>query len=332
MSVRAAIMLALLGAACARAEPVAEAPQPADELTPEAPRTLRVEPARGRSWLEAPAVAIAPATASAALGMPLTGRVTRVRVRLGQHVERNQPLIDVAMPELIRAAAAIEAADLRQRAYSERLAHLQTLAASGLARGSELSEARAQLALVQADKASARASLRAAGVTDVSGLEDGVAALRAPIAGTVVTLDARVGEVREPVGRPLLELAADAPVQIEVRFAYPPPASARFAWVASSGPIPLVLEAVSPRVNAADGTWSAWLHEVEGSAIAAGSASLVRIEAPADAVVFPSSALDPTQHVTRAGARVPVQVFMRGQGEVIATGLAAGDEIESRTP
>jgi multidrug efflux pump subunit AcrA (membrane-fusion protein) len=302
---------------CSTPQPL---PQPEQEApAQQAPRTLRVEAARGRSWLEAPASAIAPADATAALGMPLSGRVTRVRVRLGQRVEKDQPLIDVALPELIRAAAAIEAAALREKAYGERKQHLETLLQSGLARGSELSEVRAQLALIEADRETARASLRAAGVSEANG---GLIALRAPIAGTIVALNARVGEVREPTGLPLLELAADAPVQIEARFAYRPPADAQFFW----GELPLVLEAISPRVNAADGTCSAWFHERDGHAIAAGSASIVRIEPPRDAVVFPATALH-GDRVRRGARELPVQVFMRGQGEVIATGLVVGDEI-----
>jgi cobalt-zinc-cadmium efflux system membrane fusion protein len=305
-------------AGCGRGEPGRTSEAPVEEVQP--PRTLRVEAARGRAWLDAPATAIAPAEACAALGMPLLGRVTRVRVRLGQHVEREQPLIDVAMPELIRAAAAIEAANLREKAYRERAQHLEALLQSGLARGSELAEVRVQLALVAADRETARASLRAAGVSDA---REGLISLRAPIAGTVVALTARVGEMREANATALLELAAEAPVQIEARFAQRPPEGAAFTW---GGDLALVLEAISPRVNAADGTWSAWFHEREGRVIAAGSASTVRVEPPEGAVVFSASALhDGT--VSRRGKVVPVQIFMRGQGEVIATGLAAGDEI-----
>ncbi len=307
-------------AACQREQVAAE--PPAQEIVHEVPRTLHVEAAQGRSWLEATATAIAPADASAALGMPLAGRVTRVRVRLGQQVERDQPLVDVSMPELIRAAAAIAAANLREKAYRERAEHLETLLQNGLARGSELSEVRAQLALVEADREYARASLRAAGVTDA---RDGLISLRAPIAGTIVTMNARLGEVREPTGLPLLEIVASAPVQIEAHFAYQPPADAEFSWLGAT-PVPLVLEAVSPRVNAADGTWSAWFHERDGHAITAGSAAIVRIEPPRGAVVFSASALHGDK-VTRGAEQVPVKVFAHGQGEVIATGLAAGDEL-----
>lgn len=343
--------LALVLAACSparseQARPTRALHQPPPEQTaqparPELPEQrsegARAEKAAGRAWLNAPALALAPAGASAAVSVPVSARILRVHARLGQRVERDQPLVEVAMPELIRAAAALEAGSLRHRAYAERAARLETLLAAQLAVASELSEVVAQLALVDAERENARATLRAAGLDEEQARKlrkhGGAVALRAPIAGTVIALNARVGEMRDASGPSLLELAADAPVQVEARFAAKPPSDATFFWRSGNERIPLQLEAISPRVNAHDGTWSAWFHQTgEQTPIAAGTTSTVTIVPPTDAVVFPLSALlDADTHVQRRNADaielISVRVFMRSHSEVIATGPRVGDEL-----
>ena len=64
----------------------------------------------------------------------------RVRVRPGQRVEKGEPLVDVSSAEVVRAAGALAAADLRLAAHDERRQRLAPLVDQGLARAQELSE------------------------------------------------------------------------------------------------------------------------------------------------------------------------------------------------
>ncbi len=333
---RLALAVLVLGACAAKPS----APEPAVFEPPSSSiRFARAEPASGRSWLDAPATVLAGPEATASLSAPLTARVVRVRVRRGEHVNAEQPLIDVVMPELIRAAGALSAASIRIDAYDRRRLQVERLLEQGLARASELAELEAQLAVARADRESARATLRSAGVRDADAAallrEGGALALRAPIAGTVVAISTQLGEVREPASGPLLELAGAADVQIEARLAYVPPAQARFVWSGPERELALALEAVSPRASVRDGTRLAWFHVAEGDRVPApGTAGVVRTEPPHDAVAVPLAALAEGEGgafvtVQRAGTeqRTPVQVLARGSAEAVVSGLVPGAEL-----
>lgn len=212
-------------AACARAVQ-APPPQPLERPS-SGVQVQRAERAAGRAWLDSPATVLAAPGTSASVSVPLSARVLRVRVRRGQRVEAGEALIDLVMPELMRAAGALSGASIRLEAYEKRRQSVAALLERGLARASELAELEVQIADARADRESARATLRAAGVRDAEAPAllggAGSSALRAPIAGVVVLLSAQPGEVREPGSGPLVELADQADVQIEARLAHLPP-------------------------------------------------------------------------------------------------------------
>ena len=180
-----AVTLALalsLSFSCSKPAPQAPPPPPSEPSS--STRWVRARPASEASLLEAPARVLAAPEAAAAVSPPLRARVLKVRVQAGQRVARDEPLLDVMMPELVQAAGAFSAAMLKIDAYSRRKAQLDALKVDGLVRSAELAEVEATLATVRADAQAARATLRAAGVSDrqAEGLlaSDGAVSLKAP--------------------------------------------------------------------------------------------------------------------------------------------------------
>lgn len=332
---RRALVLALccplLGCASDKRE---TAPAPARAPSSET-HWVPAREASSLAWLEGPARVIAAPNAAALISAPLTARVLRVRVRPGQLVEQGEALVDVVMPELMRAAGVLRAADIRLAALLPRRERLAPLLAEGLARTQEVAELDAAIALARADRESARATLRSAGESDahVAALVEGTgtSALRAPLPGMVVAVTAQLGQVREPASGPLVELVGDAATQIEARFTSQPPAQVRFEWLGLGVRVPLVLEAVSPRAGP-DGTRLAWLHAADAAvAPIAGSLGRVRMLAPKDWVVVPVRALfardgAPSVRVQQVdGSSVsPVTLVRQNESEAVIEGLAVG--------
>lgn len=325
--------------ACGAREPAAAEPLP--EAPPSA-ETRWVHPvsARDSSWLEAPARVISSPNDTAQVSAPLSARVVHVRVHPGQRVAAGEAMVDVLMPELLKAAGALRAAELRLESWQTRRAIIAPLVEKRLAQVAELSDIDANIAMARGDMQAARASLRVAGEPDrrVAALIDGsgTVSLRAPFAGVVVAVDAKVGEVREPLGRALVELVAeDADMRIEARFMATPPKGARFVWVEPTRELPLVLERLSPHADERDGSRSGWLHAAdEGAELVAGTLGRVRIVAETDWVVVTARALREqdgkvsVERKTREGSQaVPVHVVQRSATEALVTGLALDAQI-----
>jgi multidrug efflux pump subunit AcrA (membrane-fusion protein) len=327
------VLVCCLFAACTT-DKVENEPVP----TPQPSAATRWVPARsalGLSWLEAPGRVLVSANAVALVSAPLSARVVRVRVRPGQQVELGDALVEVVMPELMRAAGMLRAADIRLAALSLRHQRLLPLLEQGLARAAEVSDLEASIALARADRESARATLRSAGESDERAAKlvegTGSSALRAPLAGMVVAVSAQLGQVREPASGPLVEIVGEAPLQIEARFTAEPPVGASFVWIELGRVAQLVLEATSPRAGL-DGSRQVWLHPAEGvAAPSVGALGRVRIVAPDDWVVVPVRALlaaADTLHVSvkrpQGSALVPVVLVRRSETEAVVTGLPAG--------
>lgn len=325
-----------LALACQTA-PQPTAPEPSDTPSIET-RWILPEPADQVGWLSAPARVLRDPNASFAVSVPLGARVLKVRVRPGQQVRQNEPLVDVLIPELLKAAGALAAANLRVNGYATRRARLLPLLEQGLVRAGELSELEANLASAQAERESARATLRIAGVGDAqaAGLlaQGGALSLRAPMAAMVVQVSARPGEMREPAAGPLVELAAPESGQVEARLAFAPAHGATFSWVSELGSVPLILEAVSPRA-ADDGTRSAWFHvSMPAAAPPAGSLGRVRMDLAPNLVAVPTAALREQggKHAVvvrsgREGRLQSVEVILRSSSEAIVSGLSVGTPI-----
>lgn len=335
---RYALLAVVVGVgACERRERAVEAPQAAPKGAPSAAtRWTESRSAADTALLEAPARVLASPDGQASIAPPLQARIVRVRVQPGQTIAAGAPVVDVLMPELLHAAGDLVGEQLKVDAFSRRKAQLEALRAEGLARLAELAEVEAQLATARADAQAARATLRAAGVSDkqaealVAG--DGVIALRAPIAGLLVAVDAVAGEVRDPAGRPLATIVGGGEGRVEARLPASPHRDARFTFIAPSGGVPLELLSVSSRVEPTDGARLAWFTAKPGSPpLPIGAAGRVRVLAdeawrvvPARALLERGGRVSLRQRTPAGSAEVSVEVIARSGAEAVVSGLEPG--------
>lgn len=302
-------------------------------------RWLRPEPASIVSWLDAPARALSTPDASFLVSVPMLARVLRVYVRPGQSVAKDEPLVDVLLPEVLKAAGTLAAATHRIRGYEARRARLGPLVEQGLARSTDLSELEANLALARSEWEAARATLRVANIDETAAdrllSHNGTITLRSPFAAIVLHVAARPGEVREPTSAPLVELMRQGEVQIEARLAIIPPADGTFSWISGNDSVPLVLDAVSPRAAPEDGTRLAWLHATNPMrAPVPGSLGRVRLASAADWFVVPAAAVreqGAQAHVTvrdgQGSKQQAVTVVLRSSSEIIVTGVSRDTQV-----
>ena len=313
----------------------------AEQAAPSAKtRWLEAEPVTRLSLLEAPARVLPAPNSSALVSAPLAARVLRARVRPGQTVEANDPLVELLVPDAVRAAGELAAARLRVEAYERRRAKLAPLVEQGLARTADLTELDAALSLARADSQTARATLRSAGVSDRQAallLEgDGTLVLRAPLAGMVTSVTATPGESCD-AQKPLVAISGTSDVQLEARFAVQPPKGSRFEWLSTDGQVPLELEALSPRAEPEDGSRKAWLRVAEAhDAPTAGALGTVRIVPEKDWVALPSGSLEESagsafvnvldrEHTERR----KVRVILRSASTSVVAGVAPGTLVAS---
>lgn len=327
-----------------------EPPPPAVQVKDEGPASARspwvkARPPEGLSMLEAPAKVQAPPDAVGAVTVPFPGRVVKIHVRPGQSVTAGQPIADVAMVELVRAAAAYTAAGTRIAAHRRRKAQLDQLRADGLARLADIAEVEAALAEAQADQQAAVGTLRAAGAGpgDAGALvaKGGALTLGSPVAGVVTEVNAAVGEGRDVGAEPIARVAGRGPVRIEARLSHAPPEGARFEVVAPRGDaIPVKLVASSPVVEAGDGTVRTWFEPEAEADLPHGAACRLRVllgEA-AGAVAVPAKAVGlqggKAIVVTRkAGGPVGVVVLATSGADALVTGpIAPGEEVAAEAP
>lgn len=323
--------------ACSSAAPAAEPIR--DEAPSSMTRWVEAEAVKGLALLEAPARALAAPEGSAVVSAPASARVLLVRVRPGEVVKEGDALVDLLVPDVVHAAGALASATLRLQAAELRRGRLAPLVEQALARASELAELDATIATTRAEAQTARATLRAAGVSDAKarGLlaGDGSISLRSPLAGMVTAVSAQPGQVRSPGDGPLVEIAAASAVQIEARLMVTPPDGAQFEWLSTLGKVPLVLRAISPRANTQDGSKLAWFEVASGSASPpAGSVGRVRTVPQPDWVMVPTRAITFDEGEPRVivldqerATQVPVSVLMQNGSEAIIVGIKAGTRI-----
>ncbi len=337
MSVRlviaAALVVALAGCSAEeRSEPTL--PPPAETRWEEArtPTDLAL--------LEAPAHVVPAPDGEARVGAPFSARVLAVHVRPGDPVALGAPLLDVSMPAVLDAAARWSTSTTRRSLRSARRTELESLRSEGLVETGRVFEQETQLADLDAERAQALAVLHAASLRETEAgavLRTGRVTLRSPIAGIVRSVEASVGEVRDPTGAPLVTVVADVAARIEARFVESPPPDGHFAFHGLDGSVVTLGPIAASVIDPIDGTRVAWLDPAEdGARLPAGLAGRVRVViAQTDAVEVPTSALIVAgtgveiERADEGGAtsRVPVQVLSSSPTRAIVRGLPVGTRV-----
>lgn len=131
---------------------------------------------------------------------PFAGRVTALRVQVGDAVRAGQPLAEIAAPEFGQATADARRAEADEALARETVARQRELHDAGLVAAKDLREAQAALSRAEIERQRTRARLAQLGAT--SGAS--TFTLRAPIAGVVVERALGTGQEVRPDGeRPL---------------------------------------------------------------------------------------------------------------------------------
>ncbi|HJL17860.1 MAG TPA: efflux RND transporter periplasmic adaptor subunit [Sandaracinaceae bacterium LLY-WYZ-13_1] len=298
-------LLALALAACGSAEEASI--EPADEAAASAPtRWVGVARPADRGMLEAPAVARAAADASGEVAATVRVRVTRWHVQPGATVEAGDPVVDVAAPALVDAAAAHAGASRRLRVHAERADELEAARREGLVRSAEVFEQRSLVAELRAARDRAAATLRAAGLDPRRAgaiVRSGQVTLRAPVGGVVTAGTARPGEIREPGGDPLARVVGSGVARVEVRTSEPWPVGTPTFHATDGRVIPLASTPLATVVDPDDGTRVAWYSPSDGDTrLPNGLRGVARLAGPQDLWEVPVDAVD-----ERAGRAVLVR-------------------------
>lgn len=330
--------LRLLSGALALATALAcRAPPPTSTVTASAPsspvRWIQVA-AAGAHGADYPAQVLAEPAARYHASTPLRGQVLRVRVRPGDRVEAKAPLVELALPELLHAAAAFVGAQAKLDVAQRRQAHVAALGKEGLARASEALEADAATAQARAELLAARATLRMVGVGDSAAAAlaegDGTWTLRSPLAGVVTTVDAVPGAQRDVGAGPLVTIQAPGAVQIEARL--PPAQTTTDAFeleLPGQPPLPLTFKGASPGADPADGQREAWFAPAQpDAALTPGARGVVRAKLAAAWVSVPARAVRDGAVLVRDaeghGAPTPVTIHRRSGAQLMVEGVAPG--------
>ncbi|ADG10967.1 efflux RND transporter periplasmic adaptor subunit [Caulobacter segnis] len=158
------------------------------------------------------------ANASAALGAPVSGTVERVHVAAGDRVAAGAAIVTLRSAEGAGARASVDAAAAGARAAQAAAARDRRLFEAGVVARQDWEASQANADKAQAELRAARAQVAAQGGPSAGG----VATLRAPIAGIVTRIDARVGGFLTQGG-----LVAEIANQSAVEYVFDaPPASA----------------------------------------------------------------------------------------------------------
>lgn len=324
-------------------------PPPADSAPSAATAWIEARIPTGMALLTAPARVLVDPASRADVSVPLAARIESVRVREGAVVAVGDPLVDVVMPELVRAAGTWVAAGVRLDAATDRTKRLERLREENLVRSSDLADALADAAQARADRIESESVLRSAGYSGAAAQRlsrgDGKVSLVSPIAGTVVEIAAIPGSRVEPTAGPLVRIVSAGRPRIEARLPFAPPKDVGFRFSARGTSVRVSLAGESPTADSHDGTVLAWFEPAEGegsndvASIAPGTPGVLHVEPGADVVAVPARAVvirDGQSFVlTRSGEandatprRVPVTVLASSGAEALVRGeLAVGTPV-----
>lgn len=140
------------------------------------------------------------------LASPVDGRVVSVAAKLGDPVKVGQPLVQLASPSVGAVQADAQKASTDLAIGEQAMERARRLRADGAIAEKDAAQIEGDLRKTRSDLARSRAQLQALGI---SATEPAVgAALRARVAGTVVTRDVLVGqEVRADQATPLMTIS-----------------------------------------------------------------------------------------------------------------------------
>lgn len=268
---RAALLVLLLGeVACdaqtpdpAEAEPEAE-PSPAHET---AARWAEVRVPADATLLQAPATVVAAPEARSRLAVPYLSTVVAIPVRAGDSIEAGDPVVELAVPALLEAAAALGGADEQIDTHRRRKDRVDALLDQGLVGAADAFELEARLGELSAERRQALATFRAAGVDPRRRgevLRRGTMILRSPVTGVVAELAVSPGMVAEP-GTPLATVLGRAPARVRVTLREGLPSGLHLEFVGGDGTrFDLRPEPLTTAIEPGLGRTLAWYEPADG--------------------------------------------------------------------
>ncbi len=319
--------LVILLAACGR-----EAPEPAAD--PPEVHAAAAETGTLVEWLRLPGRVVAPPDHDATLSFRVDGVIAEVKAQVGERVAHGETLARIDTATLQDAIASANAAEASAAADAEAKRHVadrtRELVARGVLAGEQAETDEA--AAVTAESLRAQASAAKATATR----RGAWARLTAPFDGVVVRILRHAGEsVDGTAATPVLEIAAEHPVQIALEAPAATLARVKVGQTASIAPdatkpetIPARVSQVAAAVDAATGTGPVRIDPTaEDSALVLGRIVEARIGVTlrSGAVFVPAGAIRPGE-----GNDVEVVVISDHKAHVrtVTTGIRDGERVE----
>jgi cobalt-zinc-cadmium efflux system membrane fusion protein len=134
----------------------------------------------------------------AEIGARAPGRVVKVLVKEGDHVNAGQTVVVVSSPELARRRAEYTGAGAKAVAARRNATRLRSLAAQRLGADQDAVAAEADAAALEAERDAAAQIIRSMGASLTASGDASLMVLSSPIAGQVVQRDAVPGQMVEP--------------------------------------------------------------------------------------------------------------------------------------
>ncbi len=284
--------------------------------------------------IDLPARVTVPPSQQAVVSAPAAGLVTRLLANPGDSVQRGQPLAELSSPQIAQLQRERSEASSRLELAQRQLQRDTTLVNEGIVPSARLDAARAQSREAQAMLAERDLALKlAAGGTALNG----VAVLRAPIAGVVTEATALPGQ-RVDVAAPLFRIAQQGQLWLELD-ASPQQAATLQPGAAVDVPALQARGVVQAKASALNAGQSVLIRVrvTQPGSLQAGGVVQARLSLPAQAGVWRV----PPAAVTQIGGRdavlvaaqegfriVPVTVAGRLNDAVMVSGpLKAGDKV-----
>lgn len=136
--------------------------------------------------------------AYAIVGARTSGRIHRVLVREGDRVRAGQAIAVITSPEVGKLRGELAGVSARAAAARRNAARLRELFGQRLGSEQEAISAEADATAAEAERSALSRTLRGLGATAAAGADSSAVLLSSPVAGSVVQLDASLGQMLEP--------------------------------------------------------------------------------------------------------------------------------------